>query len=71
MHAESNGKTLKEIEGWIDQLACPACQGELQFTADCATCTSCGRVYPVEDGIPVLIVERAILPPIERAASPK
>jgi uncharacterized protein len=62
MHAESTGKNLKAIEAWANQLACPACLGDLRFTADRATCLGCGRAYPIEDGIPVLIIERATAP---------
>ena len=45
----------------LDLVACPACRGGLD--ADAAgselTCGGCGLVYPVRDGIPVLLVERA------------
>jgi uncharacterized protein YbaR (Trm112 family) len=30
--------------------------------ADVLTCTSCGRQFPVNDGIPVLLLDEAVLP---------
>jgi hypothetical protein len=42
----------------LDQLACPACLGELRLDGERLLCTSCGRAYPIVDGIPVLIAER-------------
>ena len=47
----------------MDILACPAeDHGPLRHEADAdiLTCTVCGRRYPVEDGIPVLLLDRAI-----------
>jgi len=43
-------------------LACPACLGSLCAEASSLVCTACGRAYPVVDGIPVLIAERATAP---------
>lgn len=41
-------------------LACPACHGELRFSARDSeiACLGCGRRYPLIDDIPVLIRER-------------
>ena len=44
---------------WAEALACPACQGALVREERRVKCAACGRDYPVEDGIPVLIAERA------------
>ncbi len=41
----------------LDQLACPACLFDLQLEKTALTCSGCGRVYPILDGIPVLIAE--------------
>jgi uncharacterized protein YbaR (Trm112 family)/SAM-dependent methyltransferase len=40
-------------------LACPSCRSRLSWGSDNATCQACGQRYPVEDGIPVLMVDRA------------
>jgi uncharacterized protein len=47
----------------MDILACPADDhGPLRAEQDAEVlvCTVCGRRYPVEDGIPVLLLDRAI-----------
>jgi uncharacterized protein YbaR (Trm112 family) len=43
----------------VNQLACPACLGDLRLEEIRLVCAACGRTYPVVDGIPVLIAERA------------
>lgn len=53
----------------LDILACPASDhAPLQVgtpsdpEADALTCTACGRVFPVRDGIPVLLLDEATNP---------
>jgi uncharacterized protein YbaR (Trm112 family) len=43
----------------LSLLACPVGRGELRVEAAGLVCVGCGRGYPVVDGIPVLIAERA------------
>ena len=40
-------------------LACPVCRGPLVLAADHILCSACSRRYPIVDGIPVLLPERA------------
>lgn len=40
-------------------VACPACEGDLRLEDDHLVCMQCARVYPIVDGIPVLIVDRS------------
>jgi len=49
----------RAFEQWASDLVCPACFGALRFNEADVACTACGRIYPVVDGLPVLIVERA------------
>lgn len=43
----------------VEILCCPACRGELKEEGDFLVCQSCGLKYPIEEGIPILIVEEA------------
>ena len=48
----------------VAQLACPACHAALHLEASSLAeprlaCTACARAYPIVDGIPVLIADRA------------
>lgn len=56
-------------EQLLEILACPAADhaplragSQQDPEADALTCTSCGRVYPVHDGIPVLLLDEASSP---------
>ena len=46
----------------LDILACPACRAEVRLEGDRIVCTSCGRRYPVRDGIPIMLVDEAETP---------
>jgi uncharacterized protein YbaR (Trm112 family) len=47
-------------------LACPACTERpplmLNESGETLECSQCGRKYPIQDGIPVLLVDHAIQP---------
>jgi LSD1 subclass zinc finger protein len=45
----------------LDILVCPTCKQPLTYSEAQQTlrCSACRRVYPVRDGIPVLLVEEA------------
>ncbi len=45
----------------MDRVACPACHGTLRLEDGLVLCASCGRGYPIVDGIPILIAERGAL----------
>jgi uncharacterized protein YbaR (Trm112 family) len=59
MQHHSSEQNLKALERWANALACPACFASLR--ADCGKmlCVGCGRLYPVIDGVPILISDRA------------
>lgn len=40
-------------------LACPACKADIKLDNDKIVCTSCGRKYPIRDGIPVMLIDEA------------
>jgi uncharacterized protein YbaR (Trm112 family) len=43
----------------LDLLVCPQCHGELRREEEGLACPACALVYPVEDGIPVMLVDQA------------
>ncbi|MDR3740936.1 MAG: hypothetical protein P4L40_18115 [Terracidiphilus sp.] len=59
----SNEKNLERLQDWAGRVACPVCFGVLAVTVAHATCAGCSRVYPVSDGIPVLIADRTVTSP--------
>jgi uncharacterized protein len=42
-------------------LVCPKCKGELEYraTPEALICRSCRLIYPVEDGIPIMLIDEA------------
>ena len=43
----------------LDILACPLCKTDIKLEEEKIVCTSCGRKYPIRDGIPVMLIEEA------------
>lgn len=45
----------------LEILACPECKGEVTVNkqGDGLVCAHCALVYPVKDGIPVMLVDEA------------
>lgn len=53
----------KTISGrLLEVLACPACESRPRVRLVDATvcCTECGRRYPIENGVPIMLVDKAI-----------
>jgi len=47
-------RTLEDIKGII---VCPVCKGRVQWYDRAISCQSCGRTYPIKNGIPFLLAE--------------
>jgi len=47
----------------LDILACPACENrpKIEYKDNGLHCPKCGRIYPIENGIPIMLVDRAIM----------
>lgn len=43
----------------LEILCCPACRGDLDYSKTQSTlrCQQCGTIYPVKDGIPIMLTE--------------
>ncbi len=48
-------------EKLLEILACPACESrpKVELINGALHCKECGRVYPIENGIPIMLVEKA------------
>lgn len=46
----------------LEILACPQCKGDIRLSGkgEGLICDKCGVMYPIKDGIPVLIVDEAV-----------
>jgi uncharacterized protein len=49
----------------LDMLVCPACKIPLTYRPqpESLKCSSCRRVYPVRDDIPVMLIDQATIDP--------
>ena len=47
----------------LEILVCPECKTPVQLVKDgtALKCSTCGRVYPIEDDIPVMLVDEATI----------
>ena len=54
-------KTLLQPE-LLNILICSACGSAVREKGDAIECTACKRRYPIENGIPVMLVDRAEKP---------
>ncbi len=45
----------------LEILACPVCKEPVELTEDekGLRCRKCGRIYPIRDGIPIMLEEEA------------
>ena len=46
----------------LEILACPACKTAVKLEGERLACVSCGRRYPIRDGIPVMLIDEAESP---------
>ncbi|MBI4494644.1 MAG: Trm112 family protein [Chloroflexi bacterium] len=58
---------LGQLGGEVDSellaiLACPLDKAPVAREGDYIVCSQCGRRYPIRDGIPVMLIEEALLP---------
>lgn len=53
----------------LDILVCPECKSPVKLLPDESglKCVSCRRLYPIRDGIPVMLVEEATIPEEHRS----
>lgn len=64
--SENNEIISKEL---LDILACPECKTDLELVEygvdnekkHGLKCVKCHRIYPIKDGIPVMLIEEAIV----------
>jgi uncharacterized protein YbaR (Trm112 family) len=59
MEDQFSDANLNKLKQWADDVVCPVCYACLRFEEATVVCTGCARSYPIVDGIPVLIPQRA------------
>ncbi len=58
-------------EEFVEMMICPACKAKVRLKADgtALKCTSCRRVYRIEDDIPDMRIESAVVEDEEPAGT--
>lgn len=46
---------------WTEILACPQCHGDVSVSANNVYCPTCDLGYPVDRGIPIMLIEHAVV----------
>lgn len=59
MAPDGQEKPMEIDAATMSLLACPVCRGSLRLENEHLVCTLCARAYPVRNGIPALIADRA------------
>ncbi len=65
LKAEDNMATVADPiipQDLLDILVCPLGKAPLRLEGETLVCTKCGLAYPIEDGIPSMLVDEAKLP---------
>ena len=49
----------------LEMLVCPVCKTPVELTTDGngLKCGTCGRVYPIKDDIPMMLIDAATIEP--------
>ena len=62
---------MKITEEFVEMMICPACQSKVRLKDDGSgiKCLGCRRVYPIEDDMPSMMVDKAIIEDEEPSSS--
>ena len=61
-NVENKEKGMALNKELIEIMVCPDCRGKVTETDDFVKCNSCGKRYPIRDGIPIMLISEAITP---------
>lgn len=61
-HLVTTEQTKPISDELLEILACPVCKTAVRLEEQSLVCTSCGRRYRIEDGIPIMLVDEAEMP---------
>ncbi|HEY2036612.1 MAG TPA: Trm112 family protein [Steroidobacteraceae bacterium] len=58
--SDSGCAPAKLTQADLRWVVCPVCHGPLELSGEQIACLGCRRRYPVVDGLPVLLADRAL-----------